>query len=81
VHLSTDMVGDEADNTLAVAEGEALARVAEAFREPVDPQPAVRVEHHLDDAGVLEPRCDIGAKCGAQHARAPHGPLGLERMQ
>ena len=35
---------------------------------PVDPQPSIRIEHHLDDAGIFEKRGDGRPERGAQHA-------------
>ena len=67
--LGADMVGDQAHDALAVGRRQPLAGVRQAFREPVDPETAVGVEHHLDDAGVPEKTGDGGAKGGAQHAR------------
>ena len=46
------------------------AGVLKPARQPVDPEPAIGIEHHLDDAGVFEIAGDRGAKRGAQHARA-----------
>ena len=36
---------------------------------PVDPEPAVGIEHHLDDGGVFQKRGDGRPERGAQHAR------------
>ena len=38
--------------------------------QPVDPEPTIRVEHHLDDLGILQKPGDVRAKGGAQHAAA-----------
>ena len=38
--------------------------------EPVDPEPAVGIEHHLDDGRIFEIGSDRWAERGAQHARA-----------
>jgi hypothetical protein len=55
-----------------------LSGVDEPPCEPIDPEPAVRVEHHLDDGSVFEPKRDGRAKCGAQHARATRRRLLIE---
>ena len=57
---------------------EALAGVGEAGSESVDPEPAVRVEHDLDDGGLIEPRGDVGAERGCQHAPAARQAFGLK---
>ena len=81
MRLGADMVRDEADDALAIGEGEALPGIREAFRETVDPQPAIGIQHHLDDGGILEPRRDARPERRAQHPCATRGRLGLERMQ
>ena len=68
--LGADMVRDEAHDALAVGGDQALAGIREPFRKPVDPEPAVGVEHHLDDRRVFEEAGDGGTERGAQHARA-----------
>lgn len=44
-----------------------------------NPEPPVRVQHHLDDASILEPGGDARPKCRAQHACAAGRRLGFER--
>ena len=68
--LDADMVGDEPHDALGVGGRDAAAGVLKPARQPVDPEPAIGIEHHLDDAGVFEIAGDRGAKRGAQHARA-----------
>jgi hypothetical protein len=75
--LRADMVGDEADDALAIGERQPLARIGEPVRKTIDPEPAVGVEHHLDDFGIFEKSGYCRAKGGAQHARAPDYRLGL----
>ena len=59
---------------------QALARIGQSARQPVDPEPAVGVEHHLDDRGVFEKAGDRRPERGAQHARAARDRFGLEGM-
>ena len=49
-------------------------------RQPIDPEPAVRVEHYLNDGGVLQPERDRRTERGAQHARAARRRLLIEMM-
>ena len=70
VNLGADMVGDEADDALAVGGREALSRIGQSGRQSVDPEPAVGVQHYFDDCRVFEKDGDRGAERGAQHARA-----------
>ena len=74
------MVGDEANDPLAVGRGQPLTRIREPARQPVDPEPPVGVQHHLDDAWVFEEGGDRWSERGAQHARAARDRLGLEGM-
>ena len=76
MNLGADMVRDEAHDPLAVGCGQRAPAILEAARQPVDPEPAVGVEHHLDDRRVFEEGRDRGAERGAQHARAARGGLG-----
>jgi hypothetical protein len=69
MHLGADMVGDETHDALAVFRRQSSPGVAETPGQAVDPQPAVRVEHHLDDGRVVQPACDRSHR-GAQHADA-----------
>ena len=78
--LGADMVRDEPDDPFAVGRRQPLARIGKPARQPIDPEPPVGVEHHLDDAGVFEERGDRRPERGAQHARAARDRLGLEGM-
>ena len=66
--FGADMVGDEAHDALTVGRREPLTRVRQTFREAVDPETTVGVEHHLDDAGVPEESGNGGTEGGPQHA-------------
>ena len=63
--LRADMMGDEADDPLAILRRQAFTRIGQAFGEAVDPQPPIRVQHHLDDACVFEKAADGGTERGA----------------
>ena len=76
MNLGADMVRYEAHNPLAVSGGQRASAILEPARQPVDPEPAVRIEHHLDDRRVFEEGGDRGAERGAQHARAAGEGLG-----
>jgi len=78
MHFGADMVGDETNDPLAVGSGHDAPAILQATRQPVDPQPAVRVQHHLDDRGVLEEGRDRRPERGAQHARASGKSLGMK---
>ena len=68
--LDTHMMGNEADDPFGIGRRDSGAGILEAAGKPVDPQPAVRIEHDLDDAGIFEVSGDQRAERGAQHARA-----------
>ena len=70
MHLYADMVCDEPHNPLGVGRGHPAARIFQPTRQPVDPEPAVGIEHHFDDARVFEVARDCRPERGAQHARA-----------
>jgi hypothetical protein len=70
MHVGTDVMGDQSHDTLAVFGRKVSAGIAEACAEPIDPEPTVRVEHHLDDGVVVEPGRYIAAECRPEHAGA-----------
>jgi hypothetical protein len=74
--LDADMVGDEADDALGVGRGRPAASIFKPAGQAIDPETAVRIEHHLDDPGVFEKPGDGRAERGAQHARAAKECLG-----
>jgi len=78
--LGADMVGDEADDALAVRRRQPLAGVGEAVAEPVDPQPPVGVQHYLEDGRVREPGGDVRPERSPEHAGAALDRFGLERV-
>jgi len=55
------MMRNETDDALAVCGREPLAGVLEPACETVNPESAIRVEHDLADAGVVEPAGNRGA--------------------
>jgi hypothetical protein len=55
MNLSANVMGNEPHNALAVGGGKALACIREAPREPIDPEPTVGIEHHLDYDGIFKP--------------------------
>ena len=78
--LCTDMMRDQAHDALAIRGRHPLAGVFESPCEPVDPQAAVGVEHHLDDGRLFQPGRDRRPECGPQHAGATQcgfGSIGL----
>lgn len=68
MHFGADVMRDEADDALAVRGPEHRAGIGQSFRQAVDPQPPVRVEHHLDDGGIFQESGDVRPKRRAQHA-------------
>ena len=78
MNLGADMVRNEPHDALAIGGRETLAGIGKAARQPVDPEPAVGVEHHLDDGRIFEPGRDRRAERGAQHARAARDNFSLE---
>jgi hypothetical protein len=70
MHLRSDMVSDKTHDALHVRRGQLFAGISQAFRQSVDPQPTIGIEHHLNDAGIFEPRSDRRPERGAQHSRA-----------
>ena len=78
MNLDPDMMGDEPHDALGVGGRDAEAGVLEAARQPVDPEPAVGIEHHLDDAGIFEIAGNRWPQRGAQHPRAAGESFGSE---
>ncbi len=67
VNLDADMMRDQADDALAIGSAQQFARVADTFAEPIEPKPAVRVQHHFYDGGIVQPSSDRRPERGAQH--------------
>ena len=79
MHLGADMVGDEAHDALAIGRRQTLAGIGKAARQPVDPEPAVGIEHHLDDARDLRAKPAIAGPSAVRSMRAPREKrFGLE---
>lgn len=68
--LCADMMDDQPHDTFAIGGGQTLARIGKPFGKAVDPQPHVRVQHHLDHGGVFEQSRDCWPQCRAQHTCA-----------
>jgi hypothetical protein len=67
MRLGPDMVGHEPHDALAIGHGNAPAGVFKSRAQPIDPELAIGVEHHLDDAGVLQVGGDVWPERGPQH--------------
>ena len=70
MNLGADMVRDQPHDPLAIGGIKTLSSIGEALREPIDPEPSVGIEHHLDDRLIFQKFGDGGTERRAQHARA-----------
>ena len=70
MNLGADMVRDQANDALAIGGRQALAGVGKPSRQPVDPQPPIGVEHHLDDRWIFQEAGDRGPSA-VRSMRAP----------
>ena len=75
MHFRTDVVRYQPNDAFSISGREALSCVGQTARQPVDPQPAIGVEHDLDDRGVLQIPRYSGAKRATEHARRARSPL------
>jgi hypothetical protein len=66
VYFRPDVMGND---PLAIGRGQLLSGINQTFGQAVDPQAAIRVEHDLDDARMLQPLGNRRAERGAQHPR------------
>jgi hypothetical protein len=62
------MVRDEPHDPFGVRWRHPAASVLQPARQPVDPEFAVGIEHHFDDARVFEVAGNRRSERGAQHA-------------
>jgi hypothetical protein len=53
MNLGADMVRDQTHDPLAIGGRHGPSGALHAARQPVDPDPALGIEHHLDDRGVF----------------------------
>ncbi len=79
VDLGADMMRNQPDDPLAVVCSHPGARVGQPARQPVDPEPSVGIEHHLDDGRVFQPRRNRRPERGPEHAGAADRNLGSDR--
>jgi hypothetical protein len=73
MHLRTHMMRDKANYTLAIRGREPLPSVGETIGQAIDPQPAIGIEHDLNDGRVIEPGRDCRTKGRTKHPRAARG--------
>ncbi len=73
--LAAHVRGDQPDDALGLGAADAFAGVLAPDRGALDPQPAVGVDHHLDDGGIGECGGDGRTEGRAQHL--PPAPLRL----
>lgn len=69
MNFCADVMGDQPDDALAIGGRQSFTGVGKALREPVDPEPPIGVEHHLDDRGIFQKGGDRRPESRAQHAR------------
>ena len=55
MNLSADMMRDKSQDAFPIARRQTLSRIEKPTHQPIDPEPAVRIEHDFDDGGVFEP--------------------------
>ena len=72
MYLGANMRGDQADDPLGFGGVNTQAGIASPLTESVDPEPAVGVDHHLDDGGVAKGLVDR-----RPHGRLEHGPAAF----
>ena len=65
MHLGADMMSDQAHDALAIGRDQHVVSRDKSFAKPIDPQPAIGIQHHFDDGGVFEIAGDRRAECGA----------------
>ncbi len=53
VDFDADVVGDQTHDAFGVGGRDPTPRVFQPARKPINPEPAVGIEHHLDNAGVF----------------------------
>ena len=68
MHLGADMVRDEAHDTLAIVWRQTFAGIDKTAGQPINPKPAVGIEHDLDNPSVFEPGRDCRPERSSQHA-------------
>ena len=70
MNLGADMVRDNPNDPFAILRRKPCARILKPRRQPIEPEPAVWIEHDFDDALIIEPCRDLHAQRRAQHPRA-----------
>ncbi len=70
MNLRADMVRDQPHDAFAIGGRHRLAGIGKPFGQAIDPNPAVRIQHHFDHSRVFQKARDGRAERGAQHACA-----------
>jgi hypothetical protein len=53
MNLSAYVMGDQSNDAFAVGSGQALVSLRQPSRQPVNPQPSIGIEHHLNDRRIF----------------------------
>ena len=76
--LGANVMGDQTQDTLRIGSRDDDACCLKATGKAVDPESSIRIEHHLDDAGIFEISGNCRTKCRAQHPGTAEERFGLE---
>ena len=75
--LGADMMGDQPDNPLAIGSRQPLPRIGQPFGEPIHPDAAIGIQHHLDHSWIFQKPGNRCTERGAQHPRTTRNRLGF----
>jgi len=73
-------VAIQSNDALPIRGRHYFSGVCQTIRQPVDPQPAIRIEHHLNDRWIFQKARDCWAERRAEHTRPTRDRLRLKRM-
>jgi hypothetical protein len=74
------MVSNQPNDPLTVGGGQSFAGVGQTARQPIDPQSAIWIEHHLDNVRIFQEPSDCWTQRRAQHACSAGDRFRLKRM-
>ncbi len=76
MNFGADMMRHQPNDPFAIGRRQGGAAIREPARQPIHPQSAIGVEHHLDDGGVFQEGGNGRPQRRAQHARAANKGFG-----
>ena len=77
MNFDANMMGDQPDDPLAISRRQPLPCIGQTFGEPIHPDAAIGIQHHLDHSWIFQKASNRCPERGAQHPRTTRNRLGF----